>query len=421
MAPDSASEVAGRRLAVPAPWSDVGWADPLLWGSCQGSGKTPYTVAVDISGPTYRCSCPSRKFPCKHVLGLLFLWSEGRIRAGGEVSAFASDWVRARARDEGPDDPLPESRVRSPQTPEQAAAAAARATRREERVAGGLADLDRWLADRIGRGLAAVSPGEAADMAAHMVDAQAPGLAARLREAERIPRNTRWLSDTFTAYSLMHLLCRAATSDASGPLRETIRMRTGFTTPREAVLATPPVSDRWLVAGMRDSEEEQVGMRRVWLRGLDTGAPAMVLFFAPPGQTLSSPLLPGTVVQADLHFYPGQPRLRAVVGAQRDTVGLEGRRPATGGVADAVTAWRAALAVDPWLTEWPVVVTGAPAPSGARWTFTGSDGTAVDLVGSDVWTLLALTGGRPAIVLGELSAAGFRPQSVVLDDEAIPL
>jgi hypothetical protein len=307
------------------------------------------------------------------------------------------------------------------QTPDQAAAAAARAARREERVAAGLAELERWLADRIGRGLASLTPGEAEDMAARMVDAQAPRVATRLREAEHLPRGTRWLGDTFAALSLLHLLCRAAASDASGPLRDTIRMRIGFTTPRETVLATHPVTDRWLVAGMRDSEEEHVSTRRVWLRGLDTGAPAMVLFFAPPGQTLSSPLLPGTVVPADLHFYPGLPRLRAVVGAQRDIVGLGGWRPENNGVADAVTAWRTALATDPWLTEWPVTLTGAPARSGTRWTFVDSAGAAVDLVGPDVWTLLALSGGRTTTVFGELSAEGFRPQSVVLDGEVVPL
>jgi len=49
LAPDSASDVAGRRLAIPTPWSDVGYAYPLLWGACQGSGSTPYSVVVDVS------------------------------------------------------------------------------------------------------------------------------------------------------------------------------------------------------------------------------------------------------------------------------------------------------------------------------------------------------------------------------------
>jgi hypothetical protein len=51
----------------------------LLFGECQGSGKQPYLVSCDFARPdqpTYRCSCPSRQFPCKHCLGLLYAYSQ---------------------------------------------------------------------------------------------------------------------------------------------------------------------------------------------------------------------------------------------------------------------------------------------------------------------------------------------------------
>lgn len=47
----------------------------LLFGECAGSGKNPYHCSadyIDPSVPVFRCSCPSRQFPCKHVIGLLF-------------------------------------------------------------------------------------------------------------------------------------------------------------------------------------------------------------------------------------------------------------------------------------------------------------------------------------------------------------
>jgi hypothetical protein len=46
----------------------------ILFGTCQGSGKDPYRVSCDFARadqPTYRCSCPSRQFPCKHCIGLM--------------------------------------------------------------------------------------------------------------------------------------------------------------------------------------------------------------------------------------------------------------------------------------------------------------------------------------------------------------
>ena len=49
----------------------------LLFGKCKGSGKNPYSPSVDFgdpSKPVPRCTCPSRQFPCKHALALLYAW-----------------------------------------------------------------------------------------------------------------------------------------------------------------------------------------------------------------------------------------------------------------------------------------------------------------------------------------------------------
>ena len=71
-----------RHRAAPTPWCGA---------SARGAGKTPYQVSVDLTGPAFRCSCPSRKFPCKHGLALLLLWVQGdgtvgRRRRGRRIS-----------------------------------------------------------------------------------------------------------------------------------------------------------------------------------------------------------------------------------------------------------------------------------------------------------------------------------------------
>ena len=68
----------------------------VLWGECLGSAAAPYRTAVDLSGPAYRCSCPSRKFPCKHALALLLLWSDGVVAAGGDPPEWVRDWLASR-------------------------------------------------------------------------------------------------------------------------------------------------------------------------------------------------------------------------------------------------------------------------------------------------------------------------------------
>ncbi|ALC91237.1 hypothetical protein AM500_16630 [Bacillus sp. FJAT-18017] len=51
----------------------------LVFGECKGSGKNPYFTSADfINGePVFRCSCPSRQFPCKHSLALLYAYING--------------------------------------------------------------------------------------------------------------------------------------------------------------------------------------------------------------------------------------------------------------------------------------------------------------------------------------------------------
>lgn len=60
----------------------------LIFGECAGSGKNPYSCSVDFvdeAAPVFRCSCPSRQIPCKHVLGLMVAYSEGAAFETAEV------------------------------------------------------------------------------------------------------------------------------------------------------------------------------------------------------------------------------------------------------------------------------------------------------------------------------------------------
>ena len=75
LAPDAASVKAGKGLASRAKWLLLEYSDRAIWGHCQGSGQTPYQTVVDIKDIAFRCSCPSRKFPCKHALGLLYMYA----------------------------------------------------------------------------------------------------------------------------------------------------------------------------------------------------------------------------------------------------------------------------------------------------------------------------------------------------------
>ena len=150
-APDERSLKAGKSQAAAKKWSEFGRHESTVWGLCQGSGQNPYQTQIDLSEPAFRCSCPSRKFPCKHALGLFIILATD---AGKFETAAPPPWVeewiaRRRAREREQAEPvMPKKRVADPK------AAARRAAQREAKVEQGLEDLDNWMRDLIRQGLA---------------------------------------------------------------------------------------------------------------------------------------------------------------------------------------------------------------------------------------------------------------------------
>ncbi|HEU4346469.1 MAG TPA: DUF5691 domain-containing protein [Actinoplanes sp.] len=407
LAPDAGSLHGARGLSGRARWAEAGLSSDVLWGLCKGSGKNPYQVCVDLSGPAYKCSCPSRKVPCKHTLGLLMLWSGGEPMTAADPPAFVTQWQASRA-----------ARAAAPARPARAAdpeAAAKRLRQREDRVAGGMAELSRWLDDQVHQGLAAAEragwrPFEA--MAARLVDAQAPAAASAVRRLGGIVGiGPNWADRLLGEMGLLRLLVCAHHNLGTLPpaLAATVRMRIGFPVSAEDVLTGPRVRDRWQVLGQVDSDDGTLMSRRIWLRGADCGRFALLLSFAAPGQTLQSDVVPGTELDAGLCFYPGAYPVRALV-AERYGTPVPLTAPA-GAVPmpDALAGWAAALAAEPWRHDVPVLLAGVvPAVSG--WLISTS-GDALPLAPGhrEPWWLLAAAGAQPVTVAAEWSASGLRP------------
>src|SRR4028118_1442943 len=93
LAPDTSSANAGKKLAHPQTWKHLGRSAEALWGECQGGAL--YQVRVDIRDLASRCSCPSRKFPCKHSLGLLLIAADSPdIISMASLPPWVSEWLR---------------------------------------------------------------------------------------------------------------------------------------------------------------------------------------------------------------------------------------------------------------------------------------------------------------------------------------
>ncbi|MFE9327814.1 DUF5691 domain-containing protein [Nocardia sp. NPDC052278] len=415
LAPDASSLSAARKLA--GRWRGTGQSDTALWGLCQGSGAKPYQTVVALAGPAYKCSCPSRKFPCKHALSLLLAWSGGAV-AEAPIADFAAEWIDARAVRAA--EPATDSRART--------ANPATAEQRRVRVTAGLEELDIWLGDQVRTGLAQTDRSFRAfeAIAARMVDAQAPGVAATLRQLPTtVVTRADWPEVVLAEYARLHLLIAAhrRLDELSPELRACVRTHIGYPTSAESVRTEPAVRDQWQVLGIRTSEEERLYTRRTWLYGRQTRRWALLLehSFGTPSFSAEVPL-PGMMAEADLHYYPGGAPLRALWGERHGAAEPFTTLPvADGTIATALTEHAEALAGDPWLRLRPLLLTDVvPVWTENGWYIAESDGTALPVAATEQpWRLLAVSGGHPVTLAAEWGVAGLVPISVFTAGEVV--
>jgi len=82
-APNAAAMKNGRALVQKKSFTKLQRTEDgtLLLGTCKGSGAEPYRCSSDFydaNKPVHRCTCPSRQFPCKHSLGLMYAFALGK-------------------------------------------------------------------------------------------------------------------------------------------------------------------------------------------------------------------------------------------------------------------------------------------------------------------------------------------------------
>ncbi|CAN7584066.1 SWIM zinc finger family protein [Massilia sp. LjRoot122] len=420
LAPDAASAKAGSQLATPVKWSGLGRDERALWGECQGSGKVPYRTQIDTGEPAFKCSCPSRKFPCKHGLGLyLLLGTHPTLFAADARPPWVADWFDSRQQ--RLEKKAEKATAQVPADPEAAALQARkREEKRDQNVDRGLADLQTWLHDLAREGLAGTrerGPAFWNGMAARLVDAQAGGLATRLKRAgamcfqTTLPDRERRLAGELASLYLLTAAWQRIDTLPDG-LQRDIRSLVGFSVAREDVLAQAPVSDRWLVLAQRTEEEERIRSRSTWLYGVATQRWALLLQFAAGAQGFEHTLPAGTQFDGELCFYPGALPLRALVRQQSPTSPLVDAPASRLDLASLLDRYADALACQPFLDSWPAILADV-VPDVAGRVLRSPEGKAIPLDPAFRYHLhlAALSGGHALALMGEWDGQGFLPLS----------
>jgi hypothetical protein len=426
LAPDASSAKSGKDNCAPRKWKTLGMNDACVWGEIQGSGKDPYQISIDLAGPAFKCTCPSRKFPCKHGLGLfLMVIQQPGALTEKQPPAWTTEWLVKRVEKEAkkiavvtaPEVPLdPEAQKKSE------LAAERRAASRESRVTAGLDELNVWLKDLVRTGFATL-PGKPASFwetpAARLVDAQATGVARRLQALDGVTTTgDRWPARLLRETALLHLVREGWSRLAELPSETQADLRAviGFTTSQEEVYAQPGVSDRWVVLAQCLEQEERLRAQRTWLFGTQSKRFALCLSFsAAPNQPLDVSLVPGTAVAAELVFFPGMTPLRALVRQRHGSPEFVQPQLPQAGIAAAMEFAAASFTGNPWLERVPFALARViPVQRAHGWMVRDETGHCLPLETSEAkaWTLAALSGGRPMALAGEWNREAFRPLSV---------
>ena len=435
LAPDAASAQAGRGQTAPSRWPTLGQRDGLLWGECRGSGSKPYQTKVDLADVATSCSCPSRKFPCKHALGLLLLWADRPdLVAASDPPPWVAAWVEARARRaEAKSSPAGPATATTAALLADPAGKQKREAARLAKVVAGLDDLDLWLGDLVRAGFATLASRPANlwdEQARRLVDAQCPGVARRLRQLIGISRaGEGWQAALLDRLAELHLLIAGfRRRDAlPPPVLADLRAAIGFPADLDAVRSGTEgeqVRDTWEVLGHAFALEDKLTVRRTWLRGRASGRSALVLDFAAPGRSFEVDFEPGTVAAASLGFFPGAAPLRALV-IDRDGLAVPvGALDGGTSIAAAQAGFGAHLARNPWVELVSVVL--------ASITLDHDDGTwsAIDPTGAGLplarsfergWHVEALSGGGPIVLAGEFDGTIVNPLGALVAGQYVNL
>lgn len=434
MAPDQASVKAANKLLKPSKWPLLGIdsSRQIIWGECQGSGANPYRISIAMDDLGYKCSCPSRKFPCKHVLCVMWQYAE---TAGAFQESQAPEWVEDwLSRRRGPkkgaagedDKAKPKVSVfaarmvveEKPEDPKvlerKRAQAEKRKAERESSILDGLEELESWLSDQISSGLGGFSSvaRERCRLAGQrLVDAKAPGLASWVDELpSRYFNMKEELRPDFLIeeFGKLYLLIEAYRKQESLPddLREDVRRIAGWSLKRDELLEerrAVRVSGNWMVLKvLEEIQADQLRRYETWLWNIDEAdhAFAVLIDFVPfaVGKAVP-PFVQGEMFQGEVVYYPSAVPLRAVINERQaieqeiNPVDIDWAKQGQS-LVDALDRFRDQVSIQPWVNRFPLLIGGVQvvrSKDGEFWVADDRREHGVPLSNRDVHGLVPLT------------------------------
>ena len=417
LAPDQASLNSASKLTRKSNWVRLESHGGLLWGECQGSGANPYRVVVDAGDQGYKCTCPSRKFPCKHSLALMWISASqpNDFSPSDQIPEWVNDWLGRRRKGAASTAPatgavgksigeaetaVVETKAEDPASAERREAAQKkRAGDTRASIASGLDELDQWISDQLRLGLSSFvdAAGERCRrIAARLVDAKAAALASRLDEFPATLLALRSEERPEAAIRELGKLVLLARAWRAAPDDPELRRLVSTSETREQILGDAEalrVSATWEVLGERiETRRDGLISHATWLLAVAGAEPRFALlqdYYPASAGRRSQAFSPGERFDASLAFYPARLPMRALVAERGGDSPSDDTWPSASAeaVADPLMAHTSRQDAAAWTSQSPLLL---PAGSlvrddrGALWWQAdgGANGIALPVAGS---------------------------------------
>lgn len=429
LAPNDSTERRGRTLANSSKWNYVATNYEAIWGECKGSGSQPYLVQINLNGPKFKCSCPVRKPPCKHILGLFFLFAKSsavfKYQAPPEL---VNNWLVRQQ-------PATSNTVleKAPQLikTEEALKKAkqAKEKRWQQRItlmANGIDELELWLMDIVRQGIANTDIQKSSfwnQAAAKMVDAKLPRISTYLKETHQlIIQHQDWSELVVARLGELYLWVESfkKRTQLAPNLQEELYRTLGKTIKKADLIENNPATkDKWLVLGKKEGVDiEGRNYRRIWLQGQSSKKQALILDFAFGNIGYEQQYIVGDLLDGKLVYYSLAYPQRAVfidfVSANiHEKIDIQSCTTIT----DLLNNYSQAIAQNPWLSTLPAALSNVRAfmNDNNELQLRDQNNCLLPLAAIDeqiVWKILSVSGGHPIHLFGEWNGLNFEPLSM---------
>ncbi|MCB0514571.1 MAG: SWIM zinc finger family protein [Chitinophagales bacterium] len=337
IAPNPAAFKSGKSLSKKQNWSSFAQSERSIWGEIKGSGSKPYQTQIDITNFSYKCSCPSRQFPCKHGLGLMLLHANLPSEfKSSEEPEWVKNWMDKR--DAKANKPTKEEELSPEQLEKREKAKIKTQENRFEEVKAGVDELELWLKDLVRIGLLELPQkptNEFAKLATRMVDAKAPGLAYWVGLFGKINYSNEgvWQEEALALVAKIFLMLKTFNNyEQLSPIWQiTIKNLVGWSQSAKELLASSDaevINDQWLVAGQETSIDGDISTHKNWLIGILTNKKAIVVNHTTYYTNIENPLIPGSIIQGDFIYFPASLPYRGVFKTQQNLLDTLSQLPA---------------------------------------------------------------------------------------------